>query len=45
MRYGGEEVIWEDVDMINGVKEMEKYWNVSWEKVMIRDMIGIGEGW
>ena len=29
VRYGGEEVIGEDVDMINGVKEMENYWNVS----------------
>lgn len=39
LRYPGEELIPEHLHMINALKEIQNYWNLTSEKVIITDII------
>lgn len=41
LRYPGEELIPEHLYMINALKEIQNYWNLTSEKVIITDIIPI----
>ena len=41
LRYPGEELIPEHLHMINALKEIQNYWNLTSEKVIITDIIPI----
>lgn len=41
LKYPGEELIPEHLHMINALKEIQNYWNLSSEKVIITDIIPI----
>lgn len=41
LRYSGEELIPEHLHMINALKEIRNYWNLTSEKVIITDIIPI----
>lgn len=41
LRYPGEELISEHLHMINALKEIQNYWNLTSEKVIITDIIPI----
>lgn len=41
LRYPGEELIPEHLHMINALKEIRNYWNLTSEKVIITDIIPI----
>lgn len=41
LKYPGEELIPEHLHMINALKEIQNYWNLTSEKVIITDIIPI----
>ena len=41
LKYPGEELISEHLHMINALKEIQNYWNLTSEKVIITDIIPI----
>ena len=41
LKYSGEELIPEHLHMINALKEIRNYWNLTSEKVIITDIIPI----
>lgn len=41
LKYPGDELIPEHLHMINALKEIQNYWNLSSEKVIITDIIPI----
>lgn len=45
LRYPGEELIPEHLHMINALKEIQNYWNLTSEKVIITDIIPIPTGY